>query len=129
MANKGRVFPRLFERDFLLRKGLFWWYWPERWTAGFNPLFGGGIGWTGASKVSDVGVADYATGIVTWNWTPPAGATPGSVYRLSLELTFDADWYRPNWHYESGTGACVENRQPDYGFFNQGELPVQGAGW
>jgi len=95
MANKGRIYERLFERDFGLRTLTSYGYLPRTWKMPpFPGIASNCIRFTNTIEQSSVGVADYVNGKVVWEWHPAAAITPGAYARLEWELTFDADFAR-----------------------------------
>lgn len=95
MANIGRFYKRLFERDFGLRRNGLFAYLPERYK--MPPMPGTGsscIRFTNSNEASEVGVADYDAGVVSWLWSPAAAITPGAYARLEWYLTADDEFGR-----------------------------------
>lgn len=115
MANIGRGYKRLFERDLGLRIFSTFSYLPNRYHMPPLPLLPSNcIRYTNTREASDVGVADYTAGIVSYTWTPAASITPGAFARLEWRLTGDdkfgrfrlyqgksgVDW----WYYDGNVG-------------------------
>lgn len=104
MANKGRTYERLFERDFGYRHGLLFLYLPARYGITLSPGLGSNcIRYQNGRFATDYGVADYDAGIVSWLLTPPAPITPGAYVRLEYQLTYDEPFFRFRQFYGIGT--------------------------
>lgn len=83
MANIGRVYKRLFERDFGYRQVAGFGYLPERFKlAPFPGLPSNCIRFTNHIMASDVGQADYVAGKVIYLCQPSDAITPGAYARL-----------------------------------------------
>lgn len=90
MANIGRVYKRLFERDFGFRSAAGFIYLPARYLLPSNTgLIQQWYYYTDNNEPSEVGEADYSLGKVIWRWNPPDAVTPGAFARLEWELTDD----------------------------------------
>lgn len=131
MANKGRAYPRLFERDFSIRNP----------NAVFTYLANQivcrcsgaqwQVGWpTGVDIVSNPGVANYVDGIATWEWPPGPGADPNSFIRAELILTDNASYWRARWRYQQSASFYWTNEQTKYNTITPPAFPdVFGFPW
>lgn len=94
MANLGRVYERLFERDQNWRRLNTLLYLPRYYGTNMSIGLGSAcIRYQNGRFKSAEGVCDYNTGITSWTWTPPSPVTPGAFKRLEHHLTFDENWY------------------------------------
>jgi hypothetical protein len=129
MANIGRVWKRLFERDFGFRTITQFVYLPHRYHMPPLPLLPtNAIRYSPTREASAVGAADYLNGLVSWTWTSPNFITPGAFARLEWVLTNNAqfglmtvyygvagvDWYK-----QVGLAS-----NPTYPNFSAGSAPV-----
>lgn len=91
MANRGRLYQRLFERDFGYRRNVVFGYLPRRFKAQFqlNPPFSGLHVGNGIYP-TDPGDAQYDNFLVRYDVQMPPTATPGLAIRLEWRLTHDA---------------------------------------
>jgi len=121
MANIGRTYKRLFERDYGYRPLAIFSYLPERYRFnGFAGLPSNCIRYQNGLFASSVGSADYDTGVVTWEFTSPMFITPGAFIRLEWHLTNDADFGRFRKVYGIGSVDWYENfgKKPEPIFTN-----------
>jgi len=93
MANRGRVYERLFERDFGFRAPAAFIYLPRfyRTNPGLLTPFSGIVLKNQIFK-SDEGLANYTDGVVSWDVPLPGTTTPNMAIRIEYQLTFDEDF-------------------------------------
>lgn len=104
MANKGRVYLRLFERDLGYRPLTTFLYLPNRYKlSGADLLPSNCIRYKLGFFASTVGLVDYDAGLVTYNWTDPTFITPGAFVRLEYRLTGTAAFGQFRMIYGIGT--------------------------
>jgi len=90
MANIGRNYERLFERDFGYRPLETFHYMQKRCIVGTTQLTPfPGIQIQGGLFISEIGVADYEQGKITYQLNFPNPGTPGANLRLEYRLSFD----------------------------------------
>lgn len=87
MANIGRVWKRLFERDLNLRIFPVFSYLPNRYHMPPLPGLGSNaIRYANNRVASAAGLANYSTGVISWEWTSPLFITVGAFARLEWVL-------------------------------------------
>lgn len=93
MANLGRQYLRLAERDFGYRPFDTFIYLPRRYKlSGQDLLPGNCVRYKLGFFPSTIGDVDYSTGKIVWEWTDTTFITPGAFVRLEFQLSFDAAW-------------------------------------
>ena len=104
MANLGRAYPRLFERDMGYRDGSHRFaYLAKRLVCRLaGPQFMT-WGWPTTDLVSDVGVCDYSAGVVRWRFTQPSPSPSTRYVEARWSLTHTTAWYLPYWWVQQST--------------------------
>ena len=119
MANIGRQYRRLFERDFGFRGDFGFKYLPKRMRQDTGLGLGSNcIRYKNTPTASAPGIADYNAGIVTYNFTSPLYFHPDAFIRLEWHLTDTATF--GIWHTYFGRAGVdwyeVPSDPPGFGF-------------
>ncbi len=126
MANKGRLYERLFQRDLgLISAPLS--YLPDRvlWT--HTAAIAGTLllGWHLQNSASTPGVVDLDAGTVEYEIPPPPLANPATKWIWRWELTFDANLF--TWWKGFYNGATLMGWQRSKGTSNEHFITASGA--